>query len=233
MSKAEALEKKVEIESPYEFVKDKKGDVKVKTVSYLKRRPRWSTRLNFATSEIELENETPAEKDGAPFQIDISMNKNFGIFSIGPEIGFTTAKFENTASFTAFSLGVSIYLNGLTETSYLVPFASAGGMSISSKNGAIPCAIVPPATVAPTECSLVGSEIIPYYRAGLLIGLNWIDKSTALRALSDYGMQNSFIYVAARKIAAPGNQDPAIPVDQRPFSLETTFYLEYGLQLEF
>lgn len=216
----QALEKKVEIESPYEYVKDKKGDVKIKSLPYLKRRPAWSTRLNFATSEIELENETGENKDGAPFQIDISLNKNFGVFSVGPEVGFTSAKFENTASFTAFSLGLGVYLNGLTDTSYVVPFASAGGMSIT---GDVDQA---DATGTVASVDIDTNDVVLYYRAGLLIGLNWIDKATALRALSDYGMQNSFIYLAMRKITATTDDDTL-------FNLETPLYLEYGLQLEF
>jgi|GEM_PF-2114909 len=222
---AGAKEKKVEIESPYEYVKNKQGETQIKSLPYLQRRPQWGIRLGLGTSNIELANEELPKKESAPFQIDIGIVKNFGLFSMGPEIGFTSAKFENTASFTAFNLGAALYLDGISRTSYVVPYASLGGMSISSKNGDIPC-IADDGGDIPDECSLVGSEIIPYYRLGVLIGLNWIDKGTALKALADYGLQNSFIYFGMRKVTSTAESEGA-------FDLETTLYLEYGLQLEF
>jgi len=60
----------------------------------------------------------------------------------------------------------------------------------------------------------------------LLLGLNWIDKGTALKALADYGLQNSFMYLGMRKVSSTADAEGE-------FDLETTMYLEYGLQLEF
>lgn len=220
LSSAAAQEKKVEVISPYEYVKDSKGKVKIKALPYLQRRPKWGVRLNLASSEIELENENPSGKDGAPFQIDFSITKNIGAFSIGPEIGFTTAKFENTASFTAFSFGVGAYLSGLSNTSYVVPFASVGAASMSGDIDQADDS----GTVVNVDIDTKG--VVPYYRVGVLIGLNWIDKGTSLGALAEYGLQNSFLYLAMRKITAT-TDDPGL------FNLETTMYLEYGLQLEF
>jgi len=213
-------EKKVEVTSPYQYVKDADGEVSVKALPYLKRRPRWGVRLNLATGNIELERETDGKKDGAPFQVDLSINRNYSFFSVGPEIGFTTAKFKNTASFTGFSLGLGIYLDGLSNSSYVVPFASAGAISISGdvdqadSGGTI------------SNVDIDTKDIVPYYRAGLLIGLNWIDKRTSVKALSEYGLQNSFIYISMRKITSTAE-------DETLFNLETKMYLEYGLQLEF
>jgi len=219
-SAAFAAEKKVEVESPYKYVKDSKGSVQIKSRPYLERRPNWGIRLNFATSEIALAEEPMGEKDGAPFQVDISINKNFGLFSLGPEFGVGTAKFENTASFTALSLGLGFYLNGVTKTSFVVPFASVGLMSLS---GSVDQLNEDGSTAS---VDIDTEDIIPYYRAGVLIGLNWIDKGNSLRALSEYGLQNSFLYFAMRKITSTTK-------DETLFDLETEFYLEYGLQLEF
>jgi len=129
---ASAQEKKVEIESPYEYVENKKGEMQIKSLPYLQRRPQWGVRLGLGASSIELKNEELPKNDSTPFQIDIGIVKNFGLFSFGPELGFASAKFENTASFTAFNLGAVVYLSGLSETSYVVPYASLGGMSISA-----------------------------------------------------------------------------------------------------
>jgi hypothetical protein len=216
-------EKKVEVTSPFKYVKGPDGKTEVKALPYLKRRPNWGVRLNFATSEIELNKETDGKKDGTPFQIDININRNYSFFSIGPEIGFTSAKFENTASFTGFSLGLGVYLDGLSDNTYVVPFASAGVISISGDVDQIDPA---DASGAIKNFDIDAKDVVPYYRAGVLIGLNWIDKRTAFMALSDYGLQNSFIYIAMRKITSTAAEDGV-------FDLETKLYLEYGLQLEF
>lgn len=220
LGSAQAQEKKVEVSSPYEYVKDSRGEFKIKALPYLSRRPRWGVRLNFSVSEMELKRETNGKKDGTPFQVDLSINKNYGIFSIGPEIGFVSAKFKNTASFSGFSAGLGLYINGLSRTSYVVPFASAGAILISGDVDQVNDA------GALTNVDIDTKDIVPYYRAGLLIGLNWIDKGSAVRALADYGLQNSFLYVSVRKITSTAE-------DETLFNLETKMYLEYGLQLEF
>jgi len=217
---AQSQEKKVEVNSAYEYIKDSDGELKIKALPYLKRRPEWGVRWSLATSEVELKKQGGSKKDGVPFQIDISINKNYGLFSVGPEIGFTSAKFENTAAFTGFSLGLGLYLDGLSNTSYVVPFVSAGAISISGDVDRINEA------GATVNREIDADNIVPYYRLGLLLGLNWIDRETSIRALSEYGLQNSFLYVAMKKITSTTSDDSL-------FNLETNMYLEYGLQLEF
>ncbi len=227
-----AREKKVRIESPLRYEKAQNGDFEFRKAAYRERRPHWGIRLNFAAgngfetaTENAAENIVSLESDGIPFQIDIGMNKNYKHFSIGPEIGYFTSTIlntcENEINFSGFTAGLGLYLDGLFDTAYTVPFASVG-------------VILPDIKVetADSSCVVTGEQELDgtksaamYYRAGLLIGLNWLDKGLAHRALEDYGLQNTFLYFAMRQIPSTSDTE-GTDVGTKP-------YLEYGLQLEF
>lgn len=236
LDSAFAAEKKVKVESLYRYEKTDEGKLKLRAASYRESRPAWGVRLNFAVgTEIETQNErahpiggalATLKSDGTPIQIDISMTKNYKYFSIGPEIGYFSSTILNRCGhdidFKGFTMGAGLYLDGLFESAYLVPFASVG-------------MILPDITVKTTTvgtCTLIGMEqeleaedFALYYRGGFLIGLNWLDKKLATRALSDYGLQNSFLYFAVRQIPSTSDVDGA--------DIGTNMYFEYGLQLEF
>ncbi len=216
--------KKVQVESPYRYVKALDGKLKVKKSPYRERRPLWGTRLNFAAG-MGIETDKGLKSDGTPFQIDVSMSRNFKYFSVGPEIGYLSSTILNTCGnkidFKGMTAGLGFYLDGLFRSAYFVPFASVG---IFAPN-------VKVETVSEGTCNVTGKEALNsesavlYYRGGFLLGLNWLDKKLAGRALSDYGLQNSFLYFAARQIPETSKIESA--------DVGTKMYFEYGLQFEF
>ncbi len=234
-SESLGLEKKVQVESPYQFRVNKNGEKKFIRASYRERRPQWGVRLNFAVSSGFETQKTQVKPDdqvadvlsstGSPFNVNISMSKNFKHFSVGPEIGYMSSKIADRCNlefdFNGFTFGGGFYLDGLFKTPYVVPFASVG-------------VILPDIEINATQtgtCTfsnkqeLISDDYVLYYRTGLLVGLNWIDKTMAYRALSDYGLQNTFLYFAMRQIPSTSDVETA--------DIGTEPFFEYGLQFEF
>lgn len=214
---SEAFEKKVRVERPFDYGKDSKGKTVIKRKSYLEGRPQWSVRLNFASSLIELVKDAGVDRDSTPFQVDILMHKNYRHFSIGPELGYMSSKFNNETneiSVAGFSLGMGLYLDGLFQSPYFVPFATVGGISLDAENE--------------TDAGSVDIEtktLTTYYKIGFLLGLNWLDRRSTTEALADYGLQNSYLYFAAKKISNAAENEAE--------TLETDLFAEFGFQLEF
>lgn len=231
----QAVEKKVQVESPYHLEVDKNGKNKFVESYYIDRRPQWGVRLNLALgSGFKTQNEqanpvdgieAQLESSGTPLHINVGMSRNFKNFSIGPEIGYMSSTVLSRCNldidFNGFTLGVGAYLDGLFKNTYAVPFASVG-------------VILPDITVTSTQagtCTADGEQELDtldyalYYRAGVLIGLNWLDKAMSYRALSDYGLQNTFIYIAIKQIPSTSDIEAA--------DIGTEPFLEYGLQFEF
>lgn len=221
-----SLEKKVQVEAPFKYIKKSGGALELKKRPYRERRPSWGIRLNFAAGmgiETKIEG---LKSDGTPIQIDMSMSKNFKYLSVGPEVGYFSSTLlnscQNEINLSGMTAGLGLYLDGLLKSAYFVPFASVGVLLPSVKVE----------TVAGSgSCEVTGEEdldaesAVLYYRGGFLVGLNWLDKKLAGRALSDYGLQNSFLYFAARQIPQTSKIDNA--------DVGTKMYFEYGLQLEF
>jgi hypothetical protein len=231
----QAAEKKVQVESPYQLKIDKSGKKIFEGTPYIERRPSWGIRLNFAaTSGFETQNAqlhpvtsvpAPLESSGVPLHVNIGMSRNFKHFSIGPELGYMSSTISSRCNldidFKGFTFGVGAYLDGLFKTAYAVPFVSVG-------------AVLPDITVTKTQsgtCTADGEQELDaldfalYYRAGVLIGLNWLDKGMSSQALADYGLQNTFIYIAVKQIPSTSDIDAA--------DIGTEPFLEYGLQFEF
>ncbi|MGH1467588.1 MAG: hypothetical protein ACRBBP_01740 [Bdellovibrionales bacterium] len=226
------VEKKVRLESPLRYEKSKDGEFKFRNIGYRERRPDWGVRLNFAVGngfETATENESKSivslKSDGTPFQIDIGMNRNYRYFSVGPEIGYFSSTIlntcENEISFSGLTAGLGLYLDGLFKAAYVVPFVSVGALFPDIK-----------VQTADSSCAVTGEQELDgtksaamYYRGGLLIGLNWLDKRLSERALEDYGLQNTFLYAAIRQIPSTSNTEET--------DVGTDPYIEYGLQLEF
>jgi hypothetical protein len=217
---------KVKVESPYIYKKNKKGKKVLALRSYRERRQRWGFRLSvIAGGGFETSNTRQLESSSTPLQVDLGINRNFTHFSVGPEVGYYTTKIgfkcpsfeqKGNISLSGLTAGLGLYLDGITENAYLVPFASFGVLltnaDVSEENN---------------DCqeAVDLKKYAPYYRAGVLIGLNWLDRLLTGRAYKEYGLQNSFIYVAMRQISSTS--------DVEADDLGTEPYLEYGLQLEF
>ncbi len=219
-----ALEKKVQVEAPFRYQKAKNNKIKLMSIPYRQRRPNWSVRLNLALSPgIQTDKENLKSK-GVPLQLDISINRNLKYFSIGPEVGYFKSTILNTCNnkinFSGITAGAGLYLDGLFKTAYFVPIVSLGVIfpNIKIQTADASCVVI-------GEKELEANKYTMYYRAGFLIGLNWLDKVLASKALSDYGLQNSFLYLATKQISSTSDIEEA--------DIGTKNYFEYGLQLEF
>ena len=236
ISTASAVEKKVLVETPLEYEKTRKGRYIPEDYSYLERRPKWGVRLNFLSNEIVLVKEDGVadadiyEKDSLPFQIDFSVHRSFEKFSVAGEVGYLSAKFENmtnSISATGVFAGLGFYADGFFKTPYFVPFAFAGLVSLSGDlEGPGVGGVEADGTTPKNERSIETESFVPYYKLGFLIGLNWLERGTATKALSDYGLQNTFLYFAVKKITDGSTEEETV-------KLETDLYGEFGFQLEF
>lgn len=240
--RAGAKEKKVRLEDPFVYKKNKKGQMKLVHEPYHERRSKWGLRFNLAVGgdyETQQEQLKPGttesavlESDGMSFKIDISVNRNFKSFSIGPEFGYFSSKVLSRCStaddpreitFRAPNIGAGVYLDGLSFSQYVTPFASAGALIYPTIETEL--TTLNTCTLAGGTGEIDSDSFIMYYRFGLLLGLNWLDKGLASRGLSEYGLENSFLYVALRQIPSTSSVEAA--------DIGTTMFIEYGLQLEF
>lgn len=236
MSTADAVEKKVQVETPVGYKKNSKGVYIPENHSYLQRRPKWGVRLNFlsniitlAQDEKNIESALIYERDGLPFEIDFGVHRSFDKFSVGAEIGYLSSKFENmtnSISTTGVFAGLGFYADGIFKTPYFVPFAFAGLASISGDLEGPSVGGTDSEGNSINERDIQTESIVPYYKVGFLVGLNWIERGVATKALSDYSLQNTFLYFAVKKITDASTREEAI-------KLETNFYGEFGFQLEF
>ena len=208
-----AQEAKVLVETPFDYETDENGKLIVKDKKYVDYRPDWGKRITIISAD---HSPVPELLDQArlPVQLELSIVKNFKTMSLGAEAGFITIEWENDTGASIdilnYYMGIVAHLDGLFRWPYVVPFASVGGMSMDASTSA---------------GSLNTNVIIPYYRAGFLFTLNWINRMWAIRAYDDYGMMNSYLYVGARKWMET-DPDPNV-------NLEIDPSLEFGIQLEF
>ncbi len=219
-----AVEKKVRMEAPFRYQKGKDGKIKLMSASYRQRRPSWGKRLSFALSSGLQTHREGLKSKGIPLQLDFAMNRNFKYFSIGPEVGYFKSTIlnacNNEINFSGITAGGGLYLDGLFKAPYVVPIVSVGAIfpTIKVQTADVSCVVT-------GEKDLEANQYAMYYRVGFLLGLNWLDEVLAGKALSDYGLQNSFLYLAVRQIPSTSDVETA--------DIGTKVYFEYGLQLEF
>jgi len=208
-----AIEPKVLKETPYDFEKDEKGNLVVKRRKYVDYRPLWGKRITIISAEHSPVPEL-LDQSRVPIQLEVSIVKNFRVFSIGAETGFMSVEWENPAGGTIdmnnYYFGLVGHLDSFFYWPYVVPFISVGGTSINAE--------IDGATIDANDITL-------YYRAGFLFSLNWLDRQMSIRAYDDFGLLNSYIYLGVRKWMET-NSDPGL-------NLEIDPSIEFGLQLEF
>jgi len=208
-----AKEAKVLKETPFSFSKDENGKLVVNRKRYTDYRPAWGKRISIISAE---HSPSPRLLDQSrmPIQVEVSIIKNLKLISVGAEAGYMSVEWKNTnggvIGMNNFYFGAVAHLDGLFSTPYVVPFFSAGGVSIDADIGG---------------ASIATEDVTFYYRAGLLFSLNWINRLMSLRAYDDFGLINSYIYVGMRKWMET-NSDPNL-------TLELNNSIEFGLQLEF
>jgi hypothetical protein len=146
---------------------------------------------------------------------------NFRLGSLGLEAAY--GMFNTTAQDTSFGdlelslqqlrVGVRYNLDNILYEPYIVPYVGAGMYSILYKESL-------------ASDSFNGqTDFAPYFYIGGMIQLNWFDKSSAVEAYADGGIENTFLYVEGRQyMASSVGQDPDFGTDLN---------VSAGLTLEF
>lgn len=208
-----ASEPKVQVENPF-FYYIEDGKKKIKSSPYRERRSKWGTRLGFGVSLYE-SSEGQFERDGTPFFAEFGLNRNFQFFSLGAEVGALSMTLEaaggTEVDVLGFSGGLFLFLDGLFSNPWVVPFGGGGVMTISGESD-----------VGDVETD---EDIVPYFKAGFLIQLNWLDRATAGMGYYNYGLENTFMIVQVRQISSTS--------DTAAVDFESDPIIEAGIQLEF
>lgn len=205
-----AQEKKVKVESSVEYVENEKGELEYKRKNYLDLRPNWGTRVTFSSAEQE---PVPPllDQERTPFQFELSLLRNFKFISTGIEIGYLDTEWSLNNKIKVFSMGLVAHIDGIFKTPYIVPMVGVGFANFDAKSSGL---------VIETE-----DDFIPYYKAGLLFSLNWIDRKSSQMAYDEFGLLNTYIYFGVRKWSET-NSDPGL-------NIEIDLSPEFGIQLEF
>lgn len=202
-------------------------------VPYKIRRPRWGTSfgINYvmfnptqyasdyaSTSLIDFEN---LYGGGGLIEVAFAYKLNFSLGSLGLEGGY--GFYTNSADDTSFGeldlslqqmrLGVRYVMDAFAYEPIIAPYVGAGAyMTIYKETNG-------------TDSFNGQTDPAPYYYGGLLFQMNWLDKSAAVEAYSEGGIENTFLFIEGRQYMASSTaQDP---------DFSTDINLSAGLSLEF
>lgn len=202
-------------------------------VPYKIRRPRWGGSFGISyvmmtPTEYASDFASPALIDfeslygeGGLIELSYTYKFNFVLGSLGLEGGYGI--YSNSADDTSFGdldlslqqlrFGIRYVMDSIAYEPIIAPYVGAGAyvtfykesLGADSFNGQ-------------TDPAL-------YYYAGLLFQLNWLDKSAAVEAYSEGGIENTFFFVEGRQYMASSTaQDP---------DFSTDISVSGGLNLEF
>lgn len=166
---------------------------------------------------------------GAPtfplFEIYFNAKYNFSLGSIGAEIGY--GRYSNENDDTSFGelnlelqmirLGAKFILDNLFYEPYVAPYVVGGLYTVLYKESSTSGGI--------TQSSNGNTQPAPYFGAGVLFQLNWMDRSAAVESYSEAGIENTYLFAEIRQyMASSAVQDP-------DFSTDPT--IQAGISLEF
>lgn len=200
-------------------------------VPYRNRRDKWGQTFSIGYSSFTPANLEPdqaalgfdevyAGPELPLIEIQGSIKRNFVFGSLGAELaaGIYQNKsdsdlVESTLELIPIRLGLNLSLDNLYHEPFIVPYAMAGGYMIlyEEKSGAV---------------SFGGNtQVAPYFGVGLAIQLNWVDREAARISYLESGIENTFIFLDARKfVASAAASDP---------DFSTGFDWGAGVRLEF
>lgn len=203
-------------------------------VPYKIRRPKWGSSVginyvmltpsNYASdyaSPTLISFENLYGKDGAMIELSYEFKLNFALGSLGVEGGY--GMYSNSADDTNFGaldlsmqqarVGVRYTINAFAYEPIIAPYVGAGMYTAFYKeeNG--------------TDSFNGQTDPALYYYAGLMMQTNWLDKSSAVEAYTEGGIENTFVFVEGRQYMASSTvQDP---------DFSTDINISAGINLEF
>lgn len=198
----------VEVEPSFYELNRTEGGYKL--LPYAERRGKWGNQVSVGYSMYTpqyYESEFSAfsydeayglSSDMPLIEIQYTLKRNFDFGSIGAELG--VGFYSNTSDVEGLDselqlipvrLGATLILDRILKTPYVAPYVAAGAY-----------------TMIFTE-SLEGqntfegnTQVAPYFTAGILLNLDWLDPDSARQAYEESGIQGTFLYVEGRKFMA-------------------------------
>ena len=220
----------VEVEPPSVIPVDPEGQG-YKLIPYKSRRPKWGKKYGLSWSNYKPENYQPDQtiltfnevyiSDDTPLiEFDFSFVRNLDFGAIGGIVsgGFykndsDEATVESSLDLKIFRVGGIISLDMLFSEPYWVPYIEGGAYMMIYKESL--GSIILDGT----------TQVAPYIAGGFLVQLDWIDRVNSRIAYEDSGIENTFVFLEARKmLGSAAEQDP---------DFETPVHLRAGLKLEF
>lgn len=199
-------------------------------IPYKQRRREWGLGVSVGYGQLTLANYEPTflfvdfndlyDSNSGLIEVQFNRKRNFSFGSLGYEItaGIFSAESGaddpgHTIQLIPIKVGVKYVMDMLFSEPYVAPYVSGGGYTIlyseefetNSFNG--------------------NTQVTPYFTAGLLFQLDWMDKRAAVQSFIDSGIENTFIYVEGIKYFAS-----SVPKDP---DFETEIFISGGLSLEF
>lgn len=202
-------------------------------VPYRNRREKWGHNLNIGYSSYHPVNYEPAYLQAnyddvypsAKFplvEITYTFKRNLGFGTVGVDVGAgmykaTAAQDSGITSdleLIPVRLGMSFALDTIYFEPYVVPYVGGGAYTVFYKEKMT------------AENSHGGNTLVaPYYSLGVAFQLNWVDRESARVSYLDSGIENTFLYLEARKfMASQAANDP---------DFSTGFDWGAGVRLEF
>lgn len=171
------------------------------------------------------------------FKFGLKLNMTFG--SVGAELGggFFSAKRDvagssATLSFTPIFWGLFLNLDTLFAEPYVVPYGFLGGYSALYKetSGTLEVGEKLDASSGQTL-----PRFGPYYGAGLLFSLNWLDEETAYDGYMSTGLEQTYLYAEVRQFGATLNNedDNNAALGKSKGNFGSDFHVDAGLKIEF
>jgi hypothetical protein len=222
----------VEIESsPYRIDEDSGDTISTYLLPYRKRRESWGSFVTVGWSQYSPTEYTPdftienfssyyGNAEGPMMELTVTPKKNFGLGSIGADIGvgyyMNEGKDGSELTLIPVRLGLSLSLDTIFEEPYIVPYGAIGMYTIAYKEST-------------ASVSVNGNTLAAmYFSFGLKFQLDWIDSDGDYSSYDEQGMENTFLYVEARNYGVPESTNPdlASPEDE-PFQIGAGISLEF------
>ncbi len=220
---AYADENWVEVEQmPFTIDKDSK-DKKIKFLDYRDRRQLWNFRFTFFGVKSDLSDyalsttqlASSLKSDGTGFEAAVSLSYNIGVLSAGLDLGLLNSKYKGDVSLLQPKGSIHVIADNLFKNPYFVPYFKIGASQMSFTN---------PNT---SDIAKINSDISIFYAFGGMIALDWFQKTLAMDAYFNYGLDATFLVIEFENFSGI----PASNVDGLPDIKQSN--TKIGLQLVF
>ncbi len=217
---------------PYSQISKDDSNTNNPQVDYRERRSTWGGLVSVGYSNFAPDDYRPdfvtgqtyqqfyGEADSPMIEGTFSAKLNFNFFSVTADAG--VGSFQNNGRFGAIlslmpvRVGSTLALDGMFGEPYVVPYAFGGAYTVFYSEK--------------LASQKVEGRTTPalYYGAGLKIQLDWIDPEASRDALTDFGLENTYVYLEARAFGISGDRVPDVSSPG-----DTPLMYDMGLSFEF